>query len=63
MHNTLWGSERTVNNGQVIADLLDEKNLVCMNDGNKTRIDVSLFPVIGSGHYPASCLQKTGVGI
>ena len=28
-HNTLWGSEKTDSNGQVIEDLFDEKNLVC----------------------------------
>lgn len=31
---------RTDTNGQVIEELLDEKNLVCLNDGSKTRIDV-----------------------
>lgn len=39
-HNTLWGSERIDNNGEVIAELLDEGNLVCFNDGSKTRVDV-----------------------
>lgn len=39
-HNTLWGSDRTDTNGQVIEELLDEKNLVCLNDGSKTRIDI-----------------------
>lgn len=28
-HNILWGSEKTDSNGQVIEDLLNEKNLVC----------------------------------
>lgn len=39
-HNTLWGNERTESNGQVIEELLDEKNLVCLNDGRSTSIDV-----------------------
>lgn len=39
-HNTLWGSDRTDTNGQVIEELLDEKDLVCINDGSNTRIDV-----------------------
>lgn len=40
-HNTLWGSERIHDNGQVIEELSDEGNLVCLNDGSETRIDVS----------------------
>lgn len=40
-HNTLWRSERVDYNGQVIEEMLDEKNLVCLNDGSKTRIDVN----------------------
>jgi len=35
-HNTLWGSEKADGNGQVIEDLLDERNLVCLNYGSKT---------------------------
>jgi len=41
VHNALWGSEKMDGNGQVIDELLDEKNLVCLNDGSKTRIEVS----------------------
>lgn len=40
-HNALWGSEKMDSNGQVIEELLDEENLVCLNDGSKTRIEVS----------------------
>lgn len=40
-HNVLWGSDRTDINGQVIEELLDEKYLVCLNDGSSTRIDVN----------------------
>ncbi len=28
-------------NGQVIEELLEEKNLICLNDGTKTRIEVN----------------------
>lgn len=35
------GSERTDVNGQVTEALLDEKNLVCQNDGSNTQIDVN----------------------
>lgn len=39
--NELWGSDRNDNNGQVIEELVDERNLVCLNDGNTTRVDLS----------------------
>lgn len=39
-HNTLWGSGKSDNNGQVIEELLNDGNLVCLNDGKKTRVDV-----------------------
>lgn len=41
-HNTLWGSDRTDVNGQIIEEMLDEKNLVCLNNGECTRIDVNM---------------------
>ena len=44
-HNTLWGGERTDCNGQTIEELMDEKQLICLNDGRGTRIDVS------TGHH------------
>ncbi|KAG5832008.1 hypothetical protein ANANG_G00286560 [Anguilla anguilla] len=40
-HNTLWGSDKTDYNGQVVEELLDGKHLVCINDGRNTRIDVN----------------------
>ncbi len=40
-HNTLWGSDRNDINGQIIEEMLDEKNLVCLNNGECTRIDVN----------------------
>lgn len=39
-HSTLWGGSRTDRNGQVIEDMLNDKNLVCLNNGTKTRIEV-----------------------
>ncbi len=40
-HHTLWGRDKTDSNGRAVAELLDEKNLVGINDGSSTRIDVS----------------------
>lgn len=39
-HNTLWGGDKTDNNGQVIEEIMNDRNLVCMNDGRKTRTDI-----------------------
>jgi len=39
-HNTLWGAEKTDNNGQVIEEVMNDRNLVCLNDGRRTRIDI-----------------------
>ena len=36
----LWGGEKTDNNGQIIEEVLNDKNLVCVNDGRRTRIDI-----------------------
>lgn len=36
-NNSLLGIEKIDGNGQVIEDLLDENNLVCLNDGSKTK--------------------------
>ena len=40
-HNTLWGGERTDSNGQIVEELMEEKRLVCLNDGRATRIDIN----------------------
>ncbi|XP_072377238.1 LOW QUALITY PROTEIN: uncharacterized protein [Diabrotica undecimpunctata] len=38
-HNALWGSQVTTNaNGRIIADSLEDLDLVCCNDGRSTRI-------------------------
>ena len=39
-HNSLWGSIHTDINGNVVEELLEERTLVCLNDGKGTRIDV-----------------------
>ncbi len=39
-HSSLWGGGKTDLNGQIIEQLLEENDLVCLNDGRKTRIDV-----------------------
>ena len=39
--STLWGGDRTDGNGLIVEDLIDSLGLVCLNDGNSTRIDCS----------------------
>lgn len=39
-HSTLWGEKDDVN-GNVIEEFMEEKELVCLNDGSGTRIDVA----------------------
>ncbi|KAI2655937.1 RNA-directed DNA polymerase from mobile element jockey [Labeo rohita] len=39
-HSSLWGGGKTDVNGLIIEQLLDEFDLVCINDGRSTRIDV-----------------------
>lgn len=39
VHNTLWGGDRTDQNGTVIEGFMDTKDLVCLNDGSSTRIN------------------------
>lgn len=38
-HSTLWG-EREDGNGRVIEEFIEERELVCMNDGLGTRVDI-----------------------
>lgn len=40
-HNTLWGGLLTDANGMVIEEVMERNNLVCINDGTKTRMDVN----------------------
>ena len=40
-HNSLWGSSQTDSNGDVVEEMLEERSLFCLNDGQKTRIDVN----------------------
>lgn len=39
-HSTLSGGTKTDVSGGVIEQLLEEKDLVCLNDGRRTRLDV-----------------------
>lgn len=36
----MGGEDRTDSNGEVIEEMLSERNMVCVNDGRKTRVDV-----------------------
>ena len=38
-HSTLWGSERTDANGLIVEEFIEDKGLVCVNDGRGTRYD------------------------
>ena len=40
-HNILWGSGRTDYNGRVVEDLLVDNQLVVLNDGGGTRVDIN----------------------
>lgn len=40
-HSTLWGSSNTDYNGLIIEDMLDWGELVCINDGSYTRVNLS----------------------
>lgn len=41
-HSTLWGSDQTNHNGQVIEDYMDEKNIVYLNDGRYIRVNMNI---------------------
>lgn len=38
-HNIVWGGRHTDVNGRVIEELMDERELVCLNDGTGTRFN------------------------
>ena len=38
-HNPLWGSNRVDNNGRIIGNLIDKHRLVCISNGEGTRIN------------------------
>ncbi len=40
VHNSLWGSTHTDNNGEVVKELMNIKQLVRLNNGNGTRTDI-----------------------
>ena len=39
-HNELWGSNSTDINGNTLAQFVDDNNLVLLNDGTGTRLDI-----------------------
>lgn len=44
-HNELWGSNKTDWNGVVVETIMHDFNLVCLNDGHSTRVQLnSLIP-------------------
>lgn len=40
-HSSMWGRTRTDTNGKIIEELIDERELVCLNNGRGTRINVA----------------------
>lgn len=39
-HNSLWGSKYTDLNGEVLEEMINDRMLVCLNNGNGTRINI-----------------------
>ena len=39
-HSTVWGFKDD-SNGRIIEEFMEERGLVCLNDGTGTRIDVT----------------------
>ena len=54
-HNSLWGSEKNYAYRNVIIEIINDFNLVCLNDGFGTRIDKSTGKM--------SCLDLTLVNM
>lgn len=40
-HNTLWGGKSTDYNGQIVEELIETEGLVCLNNGQGTRLNFS----------------------
>lgn len=40
-YNSLGRSHHTDNNGKVIEEMMDTRNLVCINNGRGTRLDIN----------------------
>jgi len=38
-HSTMWGGEKSDKNGKVIEEIIEGFNLVCLNNGDGTRLD------------------------
>lgn len=54
-HSNLWGCVNYDQNRQVIEDILDSNDLVCLNDGNMTRVDVIRRKKVSYGFN--NCIQ------
>ncbi|KAL2092947.1 hypothetical protein ACEWY4_010259 [Coilia grayii] len=39
-HNSLWGSKHTDSNGIVVEEVINDRMLVCVNDGSGTRLNI-----------------------
>lgn len=39
-HNSLWGSKYTDLNGEILEEMINDRMLVCLNNGNCTRINI-----------------------
>lgn len=68
-HNTLWGSDHTGTNGEVVEELIEERSLSCLNDGrgNVTRnsvscIDLTLVSVNMSNLCEWNVKNNTNIG-
>lgn len=55
-HNSLWGSNHTDSNGNIVEELMEERVLICLNDGQGTRIDVNRGNVMFGYYY---CVRKS----
>lgn len=39
-HNSLWGSKQTDLNGEAVEEMMNDRMLVCLNNGYGTRINI-----------------------
>lgn len=63
-HNIVWGGRHLDVNGQVVEALLEEKELVCLNDGRGTRVDVHMGREAVLEYFGEVCLKKwIGIGL
>ena len=60
-HNTLWGSHKTDANGEVVEELVNDRNLVTLNNEDATRVDYHTwhFSCLDLSFAPPSIASKT----